>query len=127
MKPHGIPRHYKGAHLRRFHPHLRIPGKNCVAYHFRESFGHLEDILSEKEKSREYCGSLLYRFETRVKLVRFRVVLVFVDASAHVVGFLIELALILLRQMAVVLRHVFLFVALQPLLATLQTLGFSRR
>ena len=53
--------------------------------------------------------------------------LVVVDALAHVIGFTIELVLVLLGQMAVVLRHVFLFVVLKPLLAALQALGFPRR
>ncbi len=62
-------------------PHsFQDPGQELCSLSLWESFGHLEDHLSEKEKSREGCGSLLYRFETRCKLVRFRVVLVFVDA-----------------------------------------------
>ena len=61
------------------------------------------------------------------QLVRLRVVLVFVDALAHVICFVVELALVLFGQMAVVLRHVFLLVALKPMFAALQAFGFPRR
>ena len=44
--------------------------------------------------------------------------------DAH--GFVVELALILLGQMAVVLGHILFFVVLQTLLATLEARGLSR-
>jgi hypothetical protein len=53
-------------------------------------------------------------------------VLVLVDTLAHVIRFAIEMALVLLGQMAVVLRHVFLFIVLQALFTALQAPGFSR-
>lgn len=53
--------------------------------------------------------------------------LVFVDALTHVVGFAIELALVLGGKMTIVLGHVFLFVTLKPLFAAFQPLGFSGR
>lgn len=49
------------------------------------------------------------------------------DALAHVVCLAIELALILLGEMAVVLGHIFLFVILQPLFAALEAGGLSGR
>ena len=52
--------------------------------------------------------------------------LVFIDALAHVIGFVIQLALILLRQVAVVFGHVLLFIVLQALFATLEPARFSR-
>lgn len=42
-------------------------------------------------------------------------VFVGIDALAHVVGFVIELALVLLREMAIILSHIALFVILQAL------------
>ena len=52
-------------------------------------------------------------------------VLVFVDSVAHVVRFPVELALILLGEVAIVGGHVFLFIVLQALLTTFQTGGLS--
>lgn len=46
--------------------------------------------------------------------------LIRVDALAHVVGFAIELALVLLREMAVVFGHIALFIILQALFTALQ-------
>jgi hypothetical protein len=54
-------------------------------------------------------------------------VLVLVNTLAHVIRSAIEMALVLFGQMAVVLRHVLLFVVLKPLFAALQALGFPRR
>ena len=53
--------------------------------------------------------------------------LVLVDALAHVVRFVIELALILRRKMAIVFGHIFLFIILQALFAAFQPSRFSRR
>lgn len=53
--------------------------------------------------------------------------LVFVDALAHVICFLVKLALILLGQVAVILGHVLLLVVLKALLAPLKPSGLSRR
>lgn len=47
------------------------------------------------------------------------------DALAHVTSFAIELALILLEQVATVLGHVFLFAVLQALFATSKARGLS--
>jgi hypothetical protein len=110
---------------RRFPRSFHDPDKNCVAYHFRPWFGHVSRPFSRKEKSRECCGSLLYGSKLE-PLVRLRVVLVLVDTLAHVIRFAIEMALVLLGQMAVVLRHVFLFIVLQALFTALQAPGFSR-
>jgi hypothetical protein len=52
--------------------------------------------------------------------------LVLVDALAHVVGFFVEMALVLLGQVPVVLGHVTLFVVLQALLAAFEAGGLSR-
>lgn len=60
-------------------------------------------------------------------LVGLVVVLVGRDPLAHVIGFAVQLALILLRQMAVVLRHVSFFIVLQALLAMLQAARFPGR
>jgi hypothetical protein len=54
-------------------------------------------------------------------------VFVFVDFLALTVGLFVELLLILLGQVAVVCRHVLLFVILQALLAFFQIRGLSRR
>ncbi len=53
-------------------------------------------------------------------------VFVVVDPFAHVVGFMVELVLILLGEMAVVSSHITFFVVLQALLAVLQAGGLSR-
>jgi hypothetical protein len=79
-----------------------------------------------KEKSRKNCGSLFYLNLERER-ERLLIVLVLVDLVAHVVGFAIQLSLILFGQVAVVLSHVFLFVVLQALLAFLQMSGLSGR
>ena len=52
--------------------------------------------------------------------------LVLVDALAHVVGFFVEMALVLLGQVPIVLGHVALFVVLQALLAAFEAGGLSR-
>ena len=52
--------------------------------------------------------------------------LIFVDALAHVVGFTVELALILFGQVAVVLGHIALFVPLQARFASLEVGGLTR-
>jgi len=52
--------------------------------------------------------------------------LVFVDALAHVVGFFVELVLVLLGQVAVILGHVALFIVLQALLAAFEVGGLTR-
>jgi hypothetical protein len=51
--------------------------------------------------------------------------LIVVDALAHAIGFTIELALVLLREVAVVLGHIALLIVLQALLAALQTGGLT--
>jgi|SRR5579872_1461927 hypothetical protein len=53
-------------------------------------------------------------------------VLVRVDALAHAIRFAIELTLVLLREMAVVFRHISLLVVLQALLAAFHAGGLSR-
>ena len=77
-----------------------------------------------KEKSREGCGSPLAGFNP---LVCFCVVFVFVDAIAHVIRFAVELALILLRQMTIILGHIFLLIILKALFAAFEPPRFSRR
>ena len=57
----------------------------------------------------------------------FCVVFVFGDAGAHTTGFAIELALVLLREMTIVLGHESLLVILQAFFTTLQPAGFCRR
>ena len=52
--------------------------------------------------------------------------LVVVDALAHVIGLVVELALVGLGEMAVVLGHVLLFVVLQALLTFFQVCGLAR-
>src|SRR6516164_7596388 len=54
-------------------------------------------------------------------------ILVTSDALAHVVGFTVQLTLILLGQVSAIGRHVFLLVVLQTLFTTLQARGLSRR
>lgn len=49
------------------------------------------------------------------------------NALAHVVGFMIELALIFLGQVTVVRGHIFLFVVLQALFAFFQVRRLPRR
>lgn len=49
------------------------------------------------------------------------------DAAAHAIGLAIELALILLGEMAVVLGHIFLFVVLQALFASFEVCGLPGR
>ena len=60
-------------------------------------------------------------------LVRFSVVLVFVDAIAHVIRFAVELALILRSKMAIVLGHILLLVVLEALFAAFQPPRLSGR
>jgi hypothetical protein len=62
---------------------------------------------------------------TAATLVGFGVVLILVDALAHVIGFTIQLSLVLLREMAIVLGHVLLLIVFQALFATLEPLRFS--
>ncbi len=50
-----------------------------------------------------------------------RVVLVVIDALAHTVGLAVELALVLLGEVAVVLRHVLLLIVLEALFAAFET------
>jgi len=57
----------------------------------------------------------------------FCVVFVFGDAVAHMIGFAIELALVLLCEMTIVLGHESLLVILQAFLATLEPAGLCRR
>jgi hypothetical protein len=57
----------------------------------------------------------------------FAVVLVFVDLVAHVIRFLVELSLVFLGQVAIIGSHVFLFIVLQTLFASLQIGGLPRR
>src|SRR5579872_4036376 len=47
------------------------------------------------------------------------------DSIAHAIGFAIELALVLLREMAVVLRHVALLVILKALFTSFEARGLS--
>jgi len=85
-------------------------------------------FVQKRKKPRILRLSLLPSFRNSGGSVElFSAVLVFVDALAHVVGFLVELALVLLGQMAVVLGHVSLFIVLQTLLAPFETRGLSRR
>jgi hypothetical protein len=103
--------------------------KNCVAYHFRRDLDMTFGFCPAKEKSRESGGSFFYRYlsdrgSAPQLLCR---VLVGGNAFAHVVRFAIELALVLLGQMAVVLRHVALFIVLQALFAALEMSGLSGR
>ena len=51
--------------------------------------------------------------------------LVSVDPLAHAIRLVIELTLVLLREMAVVFRHISFLVVLQALLAALETSGLS--
>ena len=47
-------------------PHsFQDPGQELCSLPLWESFGHRDDHLSEKEKSREGCGPLFDRFEIR--------------------------------------------------------------
>ena len=52
-------------------------------------------------------------------------VLVGVDAAAEMIGLAVELALVLLGQMAIVLRHVTLLVVLKALFAFFKPRGLS--
>jgi hypothetical protein len=54
-------------------------------------------------------------------------VFVFGDARAHAIGFAIELALVLLGEMAVVLGHIAFLISLQAFFTAFQTAGFTRR
>ncbi len=69
-------------------------------------------------------GIVAERRETKKLLVR---VLVGSDAIAHVIGLAVELALVLLGEMTVIFRHVFLFVVLQTLFTVFQTRRLSGR
>ena len=82
------------------------------------------EICPQKEKSRAKR-----RLPSTAELGSQRLLgrmFVFVDAVAHTIGFVVELTLVLLGQMAVVLGHVPLFVILQALLTTFQARGLSR-
>ena len=103
---------------------LATARQNCVAYHFPQGFGHRRTIVRKKKKAAKTAALSLAGLKPLVGLC---VVLVFVDALAHVVGFVIELALILRSEVTIVLRHIFLFVILQPLFAAFQTPRFARR
>ena len=80
-----------------------------------------------KEKSRRKRLSSLFVFECRMLSPLFRVVFIFSDARAHVIGFAIELALVLLGEMAVVFGHIAFLIFLQALFTAFQTTGFTRR
>ncbi len=47
------------------------------------------------------------------------------DAPAHVIGFTIELTLMLLGEVALVLRHVFFLIILETLFSTFETARLS--
>src|SRR4029077_13636673 len=79
---------------------------------------------SPEKKNAANAAALSSTVRNLEQLIRLCVVLVLVDALAHVIRFAIELALVFFGQMAVVLRHVFLFVILQTLFAVLQATGF---
>lgn len=55
------------------------------------------------------------------------VVFIFGDARAHTIGFAIELALVLLGEVAVVFGHIAFLVALQALFTAFQTARFGGR
>ena len=52
---------------------------------------------------------------------------IFGDARAHAIGFAIELALVLLGEVAVVFGHIAFFIFLQAFFTAFQTTGFTRR
>lgn len=52
---------------------------------------------------------------------------IFGDARAHAIGFAIQLALVLLGEVAVVFGHIAFFIILQAFFTALQTTGFTRR
>ena len=114
--------HYKRDHGRS--PTIEFPGRNCVAYHFPGRLEHFNGFCSEKKKAAN-AAALSSAVRACQRLVGFGVVLILVDALAHAIGFAIQLALVLLGQVAVVLGHILLLVILQSLFATLQPLRFS--
>lgn len=52
---------------------------------------------------------------------------IFSDARAHVIGFAIELALVLLGEMAVIFGHIALLIFLQAFFTAFEATGFARR
>ncbi|HUD63340.1 MAG TPA: hypothetical protein VMQ17_02120 [Candidatus Sulfotelmatobacter sp.] len=105
-------------------------------------------VVRKKEKAAKGCGFTFTRVSLSCSLLRLAGgisddgdrdvasnvstdlvagVLVLVDSLAHVVGFPVELALILLGEMAIVGSHVLFLVVLQALLTAFQTGGLSRR
>jgi hypothetical protein len=101
--------------------------RDFQVYAFRARWGLA--CAFRKEKSRDRCGSLFYLLVElgEIKTVLLVGVLVFVDSLAHVIRFAVELALVLLGEVAVILGHVSLFIVLQTLLAPLQARGLPRR
>ena len=108
--------YYKGDHVSALRS--SFPTQNCVAYHFPDMLEHFDRSCPKKKKAAK-AAALSSIVEACRQLVGFGVVLVFVNTLAHVIGFTIELSLILLRQMAVVLGHILLLVILQPLFPAL--------
>ena len=98
--------------------------KNSVAYHFWRQFERKREFCPQKKKAAENGGSRPLRTWKSELLCG---VLILVDLIAHVVGFFIELPLVLLCEVAVVFRHVSLFVILQALFALFEIGGLSRR
>jgi hypothetical protein len=89
----------------------------------RAKFG----FVRKKKKAAKAAALSSTDFKSgRVRLELFCRVLVGGDARAHVIRFAIELPLILLGQVAVVLRHIALFVVLQALLTAFEMSGLTR-
>ena len=88
-----------------------------------------EELLCTEKKKAAWLAAVLFTCAQNAGWVRglLRAVLVCGDPFAHVVGFPIELPLIFLGEMAVPLRHIFLLVLLQALLAALEVGGLARR
>ncbi len=105
----------------------RVPFyRNWLAYHFPLDLDTSLAVIPQKKKPRKRRLFLLYTLSKRGSPpTLFCRVLVGGNALAHVVRFVIELALVLFRQMAVVLCHVALFVVLQALFAALETSRLS--
>src|ERR1700757_4279820 len=106
----------------------RFPRQNCVIYHFPRRFGQPTNFCPEKRKKPQRQRLSLLPFcrawEANGAGLLGRV-FVFVDALAHIVGLVVELALVFLGEMAVVFGHILLFVTLQPLFAVLQVRRLS--
>src|SRR5579863_2855616 len=102
--------------------HGAAPRQNCVAYHFPRCFGQPGIFRSEKRKKPQGKRLSLLPFadlgSSMAELLAR--VLVGINALAHMVGFMIELALVVLREMAIILSHIAFFVILQALFAALQ-------